>query len=731
MSDQASSPTSRAPDLPPVPTQTCPHCSNITPIGDYCGVCGAHLVHPRATLAARRPHAYSANPEEAVLRLSVVSTLFPHLSHRSSVPFRAGFALLVGLLVIFSATGLEAPVIAIAAMGVPLLFQLYIYEVDLYEDSHILLSAETLLLGAGLGVGWALLGGPVVSHALQPTFGSTLGSWDVVKAAVLVPVVGQALMLVPLLLVLVLVPGFGGRRESLDGFTLGAASALGFSFAAVITDLASRLSAGLVPSRPFTNILTEALIRGIATPVLAAAATGLIGASIWVRKAEKGTVAAGGRWLADTLLVLAAVVAVQVGLGFADQARFSDIPLLVVHLAGTAVVLLALRVGLHHILLHERHDVAIGPSTTCSHCYHIVPLMPFCPSCGVALAATTKRHRPRPGALGAGTAPPVGGEAVGGEAVGGEAVGATPDEGAAEGAGAPGGTGGTGGVPGVTGGEWPVLSPGAVATTAWCGFPLARAHSARVQRAHHTWLLAMFGAGLVAISVALVLTAITKEPDTTPVPRCHLGGCPGLSGLANAAMTSAGTPEPPPYGSLKSPDGIFSLGFFVPVIFGQPKLTGNSSKVAFTFKPTSVQVGKTTVHLGGGTIEVADVSGTALGGASAQQVVENIASTDMPSGSLAYELPDALVGTVPGYGGVYNDDVNSSNGLQVNYRVAVMAAVQNGVAIVVMAYGPDDPSFESLPFLSHPSFIDLDLAIDGDLDAIANSIRWTSPALRP
>jgi hypothetical protein len=103
----------------------------------------------------------------------------------------------------------------------------------------------------------------------------------------------------------------------------------------------------------------------------------------------------------------------------------------------------------------------------------------------------------------------------------------------------------------------------------------------------------------------------------------------------------------------------------------------------------------------------------------------------MPSASLAYELPDAVVGTVPGYGNVYDDNVNSSAGSQLDLRVAVIAAVQNGVAIVMMAYGPDDPSFESLPFLAHPSFIDLDLAINGDLDAIANSIRWTSPTLQP
>jgi hypothetical protein len=629
----------------------------------------------------------------------VVSTLFPHLSHRSSAPFRAGFALLVTLLVIFSATGLEAPVIALAAMGVPLLFQLYIHEVDVYEDGHLMLTAETLLIGAALGVAWALLGGPIVSHALQPTLGATLGTWDVAKAAVLVPIVGQALVLVPLLLVLLFVPGFGGRRESLDGFSLGAASALGFTFAAVITDLANRLSDGLAPSRPFTNILTEALIRGIATPVLAAAATGLIGASIWVHKSERGTASAGGRWIANPLSVLVFVVAVQIGLGFADQARLSDIPLLVVHLAGTGVVLLALRIGLHHILLHEAHDVVVGPSTTCSQCYHVVPLMPFCPSCGVALAATTKRHRPRPGA-------PVAGVPVTGQVD--EAVGPTPTE-----------------------PSWPCLSPGTTPETPWIGFALAVGQPSPVNRAHHARLLAIFSAGLVAIMVALLLTAITKEPDTTPVPRCHLGGCPGLPYQASSQLLSSGSPEPPPDGSFTSEDGLFSLGFFVPDILGRPTETQSPSRLVLTFSSETLSNGTNTVHLGGGQIMVGDVSGPALQGASPQQVVENIVSTDMPSAILAYEMPDALVGDVPGYGGVYDDDVNSASGEQIDYRVGLMAAIVNGVAIIVMALGPDDPSFQSLPFLSHPSFVDLDLAINGGLDAITNSIRWTSQNFQP
>jgi hypothetical protein len=667
--------------LPPLPTQECPHCSNVTPAGNYCGVCGAHLVHPDEKLAARRPHAFSAYPEEPIFRLSVASTLFPHLSHRSSVPFRAGFALLVGLLVVFSATNLQAPVIALSAMGVPLLFQLYIYEVDVYEDSHVRLAALTLLVGAALGVGWALLGGHVVAHALQPTLGASLGGWDVVEAAVLVPVVGQALMLVPLVLVLVMMPGFGGRRESLDGFALGAASALGFSFAAIITELASQLSSGVVTTRPFTSILTEALIRGIATPVLCAAATGLIGASLWVRRSEIGSVNANGRWLTNPVLILAAVVLLQVGLGFTDQARLPDIVLLAVHLAGAALALLALRVGIHHILLHEQHDVAIGPSATCAHCHHIVPRMPFCPSCGVAMVATSKRHR----------------------------VTARSLEGTDE-------------APAETQYGWPTLAVGATSTE-WSGYPMDAGPVARTHRAHQTSLLVVFLFGLAAITVALVLTAVTEVPDNTPVQRCHHGICPGTA----VGLGETGALEAAPARVFNSPDGHFSVALFFSNLYPSPSVTKDPGLVTMIYPSSTLSGASGTVHLGPAEVQVGDE--TVPSGATAQQVVTAIVSKYASTASLVYPVLDPLVGYTPGYGGVYDYEPNCSNCTQVDYRLVVMAAIRNGVAMLVWIEGPDDTSYPSNGLLEHPSFLNLDIDVNGVIDFMINSIQWRSASL--
>jgi len=58
-------------------------------------------------------------------------------------------------------------------------------------------------------------------------------------------------------------------------------------------------------------------------------------------------------------LVLALLV--QVGLGFTDIAALSDAVLVGIHLAALGVLTLAMRAGMHYVLLHEALDVTVGP----------------------------------------------------------------------------------------------------------------------------------------------------------------------------------------------------------------------------------------------------------------------------------------------------------------------------------------------------------------------------------
>jgi RNA polymerase subunit RPABC4/transcription elongation factor Spt4 len=362
---------------------TCPHCGHTVPDAPYCGACGAHLAAERAKGAAARTRAYSAFPDEGMFRLAVVSSLFPRLAGRSRAAFRVAFGLTAAVLVVMAVAGLQAPVIAVSAVAVPLLFLLYVYEIDPLDASFAVPAAIIFVAGAVLGVAWGVISGPVVAGSLIPGYAVSLSSASVLWPAVGVPVIGQLLMVVPVALARL---WRADRSEALDGFTAGATGALGLTMAATLTEMTPLLRSGnLITGSSVLTTVTETVIRGISAPLIAAAATGYIGATLWQRRGSRS--AAGGRWLTSPLLALAVALVVQAGLGVADAAVLSDVVLLIVHLVAAAAALLILRIGLHHLLLHEPREVRIGPPRVCPHCRRVVPAMPYCPMCGVAEGA--------------------------------------------------------------------------------------------------------------------------------------------------------------------------------------------------------------------------------------------------------------------------------------------------------------------------------------------------------
>jgi rRNA maturation endonuclease Nob1 len=375
-------------DLPVLPTVECPYCGVVVPDAGFCGACGAHLTAD-GFRGSQRLHSYAAFPDEPVLRVSQVSTLFPHLSHRAKAPFRAGLGAIIALLVVFAIAGTAAPLMAVCALGVPLLFVLYLFEVDPYEGSFLIPTGICVLVGAALGAGWALVASPYVDRALQPSVASSLTSSHSLIAAVIVPAVAQLLMCVPLAVVWIM-----QRRvmESLDGFAAGATGALGFTLASTITLLAPWLANGQLLHQPVTATLAQAVIRGLSWPLISAMVTGLIGAA-WCVTLGQGPTAARGRWLTSPILALLLAVAVQIGLGFAAIAVLPQTALILTNLLAIAAVIIVLRVVLHHVLLHEAQGVVVGPPRVCPQCSHLVPVMPFCPNCGVADRSVARHGR--------------------------------------------------------------------------------------------------------------------------------------------------------------------------------------------------------------------------------------------------------------------------------------------------------------------------------------------------
>jgi hypothetical protein len=338
--------------------------------------------------AAQRPHAFAANPHEHVLHLSPVSTLFPHLPHRRSAPFRLALMAVAIALIVLGYERLTGPSIAVAAFAVPLLYLLYLYEVEVYEDEPEVVIGATVVAGLILGFLWAHFTSNTVTQTMllnAAPQGAPAGR--IILIGAIFPLAAQILMLVGALLI------YFTREydEALDGFSFGAACALGFVLAGTLVQLWPELNSGLTSVAPATQNALRVIQRGLLTPFIDASTTGLIAGALWLWRRPRRTLAAYG-WTTTLWLQILIAAAVQVGLGLASIYVTSQAWSTLIFFVVAVLLLLWVRVAIHHFLLAEAADAGTepGPLIPCSHCHHVVPRMAFCPNCGVATRSTPK-----------------------------------------------------------------------------------------------------------------------------------------------------------------------------------------------------------------------------------------------------------------------------------------------------------------------------------------------------
>jgi hypothetical protein len=323
---------------------------------------------------------FAAAANEHVLRLSVASSIFPHLPQRSRTPFRFGLVGLLLALAVFAALRWQAPLIATAALGLPLLFVIYLHETAAHRDLLVRTLALTAVLGVALGAAWALVIGVIVSHSYDVAMDSGEDLGHALLEGLTIPVSSALVMLAPAVLVRSLRPP---AREALDGFVIGSLGAISFTVAATLARLAPQLATGpTAQDRSVGALLIEAGIQGVGVPIMALAAGGLVGTALWLNR---------------TPVLLASVLAVVVlyaGLGLLEAFPIPDGLQLGLHLVFAALALLALRIGLQVALLREEHD-ATSPAeqVLCPHCEHVVPDTAFCPNCGVAARSASRTSR--------------------------------------------------------------------------------------------------------------------------------------------------------------------------------------------------------------------------------------------------------------------------------------------------------------------------------------------------
>ena len=366
------------------PVVNCPHCESVVPAGDFCGHCGAHLT----TASASRTHAFAAVPAEGVAHPSIISTLFPHLTHRRGGAFRWAVIAGAAAILVLASLHLFAPATVVATFMLPVLYLLYLYEVEVYEDEPWLLIAATMVTGAALGYVFTLNAGSAMMR-LNLT-GDRQNAF--VLAGVAIPIVAQLLMLVGPLFLYTVRPRY---REPLDGLTFGAASALGFTLTSSLVTFWPLIGGPLVATGAPLDWSLRLLRAGILVSLINASTTGLVTAAIWLQRYDRRR--EGLPWTTSILATSFVAVGAQVLIGLLGFALSDLVGSTAALLIATVALLLYVRLVIHQALLVEGAEHEIGPDAPCPECRRVVPTMAFCPACGAARAAGTKQGRLRAG----------------------------------------------------------------------------------------------------------------------------------------------------------------------------------------------------------------------------------------------------------------------------------------------------------------------------------------------
>ena len=371
-------------------TEHCPVCGADTPGGAFCGYCGADLSANRRRGRDRlRLGTYAAAPAERVLWPALVSAMFPHLPRRSRRPFRIGLVVLVVALAAFVALRWQAPMIATAAFGLPVLFVIYLREIDIRGGVPLRTAFLAAVIGVVLGAGWAYVAGTVFADGYDVALGSEMNAGPGFGTSLAISVCEALLMLVPAVVVRVVNKS---TRQSLDGFLIGALGATAFTAAATLTLLASQLATGPVAeARARGGLIVEAGVQGVAMSLASVAVGGMFGAALWFTGQGNSPRPQRGPVTAAVLVV----VVVFVGFGTLDVVPVSDYVYLAGYLLIAALALIALRIALQAALLHEAHEEESGSDGRwrCAECDHVVAYLAFCPDCGAATRAAPRRFR--------------------------------------------------------------------------------------------------------------------------------------------------------------------------------------------------------------------------------------------------------------------------------------------------------------------------------------------------
>jgi hypothetical protein len=158
-----------------------------------------------------------------------------------------------------------------------------------------------------------------------------------------------------------------------------------------------------------------------------------------------------------------------------------------------------------------------------------------------------------------------------------------------------------------------------------------------------------------------------------------------------------------------------------------PRITLGNGEFSFAY-PAKGTTYKTTLSASGAVLHflagdkgTMHLFGEPAGNRTPRQIADALIKRTYPDATVAYQIPNAMLGYQQGYGEVADFYPQGSASSYTRLRVLVMAAVKNGLALIAAAVGPYhkfSPDFGN----GSPSGANLEIALD--MSRYVNSFAW-------